>query len=186
MSGIHMTVFVDDKDTNRALQALWWTLSGNSLAKFHKSFTERWLQERASARFMSEGDDASGRWAPLTDSRMDIRENQGYLAWPINEASGDLYDYITKTPGDVTFGANWSAFFFPGNPRNPGERAKLETAQKGRPAGNPMPDGQGGTKPSPSATPARPVAALGAVDMIHTMTALELFIVSGVGEGLAA
>jgi hypothetical protein len=175
---------VDISGPNRLLNALAITLGGSRLMYFHEAVTQEWLRRRASERFASEGDSAvGGSWQQLTDSRNDIREHAGFpREHPINHATGELEDFITKGANQMTYGALWSSFLMPGRTRKKSLVAKMEAAQRGRPAGSPMPDGWGGSKPSPSATPPRPVIGMDEIDRIHLTTALSFWVIDEVGK----
>jgi hypothetical protein len=184
---IHMDILVDKKQVDRAIWALDMALSGQSLVRFHEEFTRKILQERTSSRFDTEGDGAvGGKWAPLSESRQDIRASAGaFPSSPINTETGELRDWIVSNNGRATPNGLGATFSYPGaTPRRVSVKAKYTTAQQGKPPGFPMPDGRGGTKPSPSPTPARPVVGLDAIDTMHVLAALELFIVAEVEKEL--
>jgi len=183
---VNMDIIVEDDEVNKALQALWWAISGASLRRFHVVATSPFLRQRAKERFRSEGDAASGAWAALTDSRNDIREHAGFpAAHPINRASGELENYILSGKDDITWGPGWAAFFLPRNTGSARLLGRMTTAQEGRTGGHmPMGWGMEGTKPSPSATPKRPVVAMDMTDTAHLMAALEIFIAAEVGREL--
>lgn len=182
---VSMDILVDEDEVDAALQALWWAVSGESLRRFHILATSPFLRQRAKERFENEGDSTVGKWEQLTDSRQEIREHAGFpAAHPINHATGQLERYILTGKDDITFGAGWAAFYLPRNTGSPRLLGKMERAQLGAPAGHPMPVGgrSGGTKPSPSATPARPVVGMDMTDLVHLTGALEIFIAGEVGR----
>lgn len=174
-----MEILVNKKEVDQTIAALEEVLLGSSLALFHHVATEQIIRRRAKERFASEGDSASGKWAALQDSTNDIREHAGFpREHPINHRTGGLEDYITKGANQFTHGGDFAAFFSPGR-GSVINRAKLKTAQQGAPVGHYMPFGWGknlGTKPSPSATPPRPVIGLDALDLAHVMAALPVWI----------
>jgi hypothetical protein len=183
---LHMDILVDDHEVKRAVAALEETLTGQHLLLFHQTATEPIIRRRARTRFANEGDSAVGSWAPLRESTEDIREHAGFpRAHPINQREGDLERLITRGANEFTAGGDWAAFFNPGRSMTRKQRDSLRTAQGGRPAGHPMPKGwrpNNGTKPSPSATPPRPVVGLDAVDLAHTMSALQIWVAGEVGK----
>ena len=183
-----MDILVDDHEVQRAIAALDATLQGQHLMLFHQLATEPILRRRARERFATEGDSAvGGPWEALKDSTNDIREHAGFPRnHPINRRMGDLERYITNARNEFTVGGDWAAFFMPGRWGTKKQKAAFRTAQGGSPAGHYMPKGWGlkGTKPSPSATPARPVVGLDSVDLAHTMSALQIWIASEVGKAM--
>lgn len=144
-------------------------LSVRGLATFMGLGVGPWVKERAQDRFASEGDDASGKWAPLKDTTVEIRENGPWGvegAHPINKRTGELEAYITQSSFGITSIPGAAALTYPDKPpKSPAIKQKLSTAQKGR--------------KSPS-TIARPVLALGERDLAQVMTMLA-FHVQGVG-----
>lgn len=182
MIGLHMDILSNEVERNMA--ALEVALSPTSLMKFHELFTSQIIRERMQTRFDTHGDEMSGPWAMLTESRQDIRSHAGhYPDRPINVATGELRSWLEGNRGSNRPSAFGAMYSFPGAlPRRQSVRAKLEAAQKGKPAGFPMPNGMGGTKPSPSPTPARPIVGLDALDLIHVLGALQLFVVAEVAK----
>lgn len=177
-------ILVDKKDVDRHMRAIEDSLRGNSMMLFHQLATQQILRNRARERFAKEGDAVSGRWARLLDSTQDIREHAGYgPAHPINKRTGELENYITNGNNQFTYGADFANFFMPGRGSRTA-RAKLATAQGGRPAGGPMPDGWGGTKPSPSPTVPRPVIGMDAVDLAHVVAAFPIWLGAEVAKRL--
>jgi hypothetical protein len=179
---LDMHILVDKKDVDRTLLALDQVLSGPSMSLFHRVFTEPYLRSRAKARFASNGDAAvGGTWQQLSDSRQDIRQHAGFSADPPNHTTGDLEAWITSGQNTFTVGEQFANFFMPGR-GTVGQREKLRTAQQGKPAGFNMPDGAGGTKPSPSPTPKRPVVGMDSADLVHVLSAMPIWIAGEVAK----
>lgn len=178
MTAIDMHVEVKKKDVDRALAALAFATSPASYALFHQTLTLRWLVERTTHRFTHQGGpEVDGTWAALSDARRDIRSHAALNPEPPNIATSELMGWILSNKGATVKSGVGATFSYPGAmPRRPSVKAKLQTAQKGKPAGFPMPTGSGGTKPSPSPTPPRPILGLDEVDLIHMLGALELWI----------
>lgn len=183
-----MYIIADDTKAQITMDLINKAASGRGLMNFQEAVTQPWMRERARSRFDKEGGaEVGGSWAQLRDSTNDIRENAGFpRAHPINRRTGELEDFITKGANQFTHGGLWAAFFMPGNSRKKSLRAKLTTAQSGGPGQNQawMPDGAGGTKPSPTQTPARPVVGMDAVDAIHLTFALSTYIAGEVAKGM--
>lgn len=136
-------------------------LSPNIGAFLHVT-VDPYLQQRAAARFGSEGDDVVGQWLPLTPATQSIRAGQGYGAdHPINRRTGELEDYIVRSGGSVNVNPAGATLTFPGAPAS-GELAdKVQTAQVGR---------------AFPATPPRPVLGLNDNDLIAVLTATALYV----------
>lgn len=132
------------------------------MATFLGQVIDPYLHSRAEGRFLSEGDDAVGKWVPLSHATQAIRAQQGYgSAHPINHRTGELEDYITGTPGAAHPHALGATLTFPGNPPKGELKTKVETAQRG--------------KTSPQ-TPPRPVLAVNEKDLAFTLGALAAYI----------
>lgn len=80
------------------------------MARFMNTRVVPELRERARGRFAQEGDDASGKWAPLSPATVSIRQagiDSGHFvgitaSHPINVRTGDMEEYITQGSGDIT------------------------------------------------------------------------------------
>lgn len=128
-----LTFEVDSKEVTAMLQRGEMAIGGYSLGMFMKIRVEPYLQGRARDRFRKEGDDVTGRWAPLQESTQNIRESQGFgREHPINRRTGELEDYITNTAGQVVTTSSSATLTLPGSAPT-GELAdKVATAQQGR------------------------------------------------------
>ena len=163
-SGIHIQIIADTSGVMSAFNVLLDKLSHGGMAIWLNHFIYPYLKERAQSRFLNEGDDAAGKWLPLTEATISFRDSGGFGPGPINKRTGELEAFIV--------GANASIFPTPiGTQMNyPGEvpvgilGTKVQTAQMG--------------KDSPS-TPARPVVALGLQDLNWTLQSLALYIQAG-------
>lgn len=113
------------------------------------------IRRRISNRFQIEGDDASGRWAPLRETTARIRARLGYGAQrPINIRTGSLYAHVMSNRTHL------ATLTFPDTSATSGKlREKLATAQKGG-KGKQSKNMIGPTAPAPP----RPVLALSSVD----------------------
>lgn len=138
-------------------------LSPIGLAAFLYGGVQPWLVNRAKERFASEGDDVTGKWAPLQQSTVEIRQSQGFEGpHPINRRTGELERYITESGVDVVAAPGVGTLRFPGrNTTSKSVKQKLSTAQKGR--------------INPSTVP-RPVLGLNEKDLAVVMTQLALHI----------
>lgn len=152
---------------NRGVQAMLANidsaLSPSGLASFLGMAVGPWVKERAADRFQSEGDDVTGKWAPLSDTTIDIREKSGFEgAHPINKRTGELEAYITQGQVGIVAAPAVSTLTFPKNPPTTKSlKQKMETAQRGR------------SNPS---TVARPVLGLGERDLAQVLTMLAFHV----------
>ena len=158
-------VGADMADVYRAFDLLELRLSDLALAGYLRATMEPFLQERAEDRFRMEGDDASGRWLPLSPVTRNIRQTSGFPPdSPINRRTGELEDYITQSPGAVGAAPGGIQLTYPGSTPSGPLYTKVETAQRG--------------KPSPRTQP-RPVLAVGAYDMAFFQLSLVRYIQTG-------
>jgi hypothetical protein len=166
-----LVIYVEDQNAERAMLKLNEILSNESLVAWLEAFVLPMLQKRTSARFGSEGDDASGKWLPLAPATIAIREAGGYGAGPINHRTGELESYISHAEADVTaFGEGVQLSY----PADTGleERLydKLSVAQMGDQARTGRPG-----------TPARPVIAISEFDLRETEISLMTQILTSMG-----
>lgn len=170
---IDFEIVGDRKGVQHMLEVLDTALSPIGLAAFLYGVVGPWVQERAQERFASEGDDVSGKWAPLQETTVRIREDYGFEgSHPINKRTGELEEYITQGGVDVVSAPGAAVLKFPGKePATKGLREKLSTAQRGR--ANPQ-------------TVARPVLGLNERDLAYTVTMLAFHVQGeGVSRGFA-
>lgn len=154
-------------------------LSSEALVEFMTLQVAPFLGERARERFKNEGDDAVGKWAPLSYATQRIRAagaQQGFWqvgpSHPINRRTGELEDYIASGNGyTVPVAAGDVTMTYP-DPTDHGFnmstelKEKVSTAQKG--------------KTYPSTVP-RPVLGLSERDMAYVLERLATHVVgSGV------
>lgn len=163
---IDFEIVGNERGVQQMLNRIDSSLSPVGLAAFLHGAVAPWVQERAADRFAAEGDDVSGKWAPLQQSTIEIRENEGFGgAHPINRRTGELEEYITQGQVGVVSSPGLAVMTYPKNPPNTiGLRKKMETAQKG--------------KFSPH-TVARPVLGLNERDLGAVLTMLAFFVKNG-------
>lgn len=177
MSGFDITFGIEAGEVEEALDRLQSAFSNVSMVKFMRGAVQPHLHERATQRFESEGDSASGKWKPLTDYTNKDRQKQGFsAAHPINVRTGQLRDFITNQDGDIsqTGIAGTMRLDMPGGTSDDELLSKLETAQLGR---DPNPN------PKFNPVPARPVMALDRLDLDFVMTELFVHVFSVVKTG---
>lgn len=140
-------------------------LSPASISMFMEREEHAWFRERMNNRFMSEGDDASGNWLPLSPATEAIRDSQGYgAAHPINRRTGELQGFVTDSHA-VSVQGDTVVLTIPGEDPSGELGDKLATAQQGRGFG-------GCTAPSTPHTVPRPVLAMNEVDLEASMVLL--------------
>lgn len=156
----------NERGVQNMLEQLDSALSPVGLAAFLHGSVEPWIQQRAANRFANEGDDVSGKWAPLAEATIEIREHAGFGgSHPINKRTGELEEYITQGSFDIQALPTMATLKYPKDPPKSGHlREKVKTAQKG--------------KASPS-TVARPVLGMNERDLTHVLTTLAFFIQRG-------
>lgn len=164
---IEFDIIGNERGVQRMLQVIDSALSPVGLASFLYGVGE-WVQERAQDRFAAEGDDVTGGWAPLRPATTEIRELAGWGAeHPINRRTGELEAYITQSDIGVTVAPGMGVMRYPNTePKSPGLRTKVKTAQQGR------------ARPK---TVARPVLGLNEKDLGVVITMLA-FHVQGYGK----
>lgn len=164
--GIAIEIAGNNEGVEQMLLALDTALNPEAIALFLGAEVGPWLEQRARARFANEGDDAVGKWAPLKQSTVDIRQSQGYGAGPINYRTGELEEFITGS-GNSVIPTPWGAeLTFPGASPIGEMEEKVSTAQQG--------------KGYPSTVP-RPVLGLSETDLVFVLTALA-FHIEGTGR----
>jgi hypothetical protein len=162
-----LDITIDTADLEATLTRMETSLSPVGLSIFLIGGVLPWVKERAEMRFASEGDEVSGRWAPLETSTQEFRANGPWgvgSSHPINRRSGDLEEYITKSNSSIVTGGDSAIMYYPDTAPTGPLKEKVETAQGGK------------AKPK---TPARPVLGLGANDLLYTMEALQFYVEHG-------
>jgi hypothetical protein len=163
--GAKIGFYVDTHHVEELLIRLDTALSPISLAVWLTDEPVMWLKGRAERRFALEGDDASGRWAPLKAATQSFRRAAGYgAAHPINVRTHELENYITGStnlPHGVPTGFG-AVLNYPGGSPNRRLKKKIETAQIGQ-------------NERPRTVP-RPVLAVDEIDLGQLLTSLSVFI----------
>ena len=154
-------IYGNDAGVQRMLEAVDTALNPVAISGFLSEVIDPYLRKEARSRFNTEGDNASGKWAPLADSTQAIRDSMGYGAsHPINRREDELYNYVVNTPGGVQTNPLGATLMFPKNYPGGDLGEKLSAAQTG---------GVGGSGRS---FPARKVYALGQDDLYFVLLAL--------------
>lgn len=138
---VRLDIDVDDSRVELMFARLDTVLSAPGIAAMLAGPVDEYIQLKAKQRFANEGDDAVGKWAPLSPATQAIRSQQGYGAsHPINRRTGELERYITETPGQATpipgVGAILDA---PGHGATGALKKKVTGAQKGEKTAPPRP-----------------------------------------------
>jgi hypothetical protein len=161
---IAIDIFGDTKGVDVLLDRLMVTLSPEGLAAFLGSTVEPYFRKRAAIRFRDEGDDVSGKWAPLLESTKEIRTQAGYGEGPINRRTGELEAFIEDSQSDVRVTPLGSILTMPGDTPTGELAEKVKTAQQG--------------KDNPRTVP-RPVLGMNEVDLAFVLEGLSFFIQDG-------
>lgn len=138
-----------------------------SLMRFLEVRIKPYLKERVDKRFKNEGDDVSGKWAPLAVPTRNIREWGNPQLWdvgpdhPINQRTHEMYNYLVNgTWQTMPIGATGVVLTSPKDQQNKREmRDKLRRAQRGD-----------------TRTPARPVLGLNEADLTFFLAQLAFHI----------
>lgn len=125
-------------------------MSPASIAGFLKNFVVNYFQQQAEQRFAMEGDEATGKWAPLKQSTVEIRTSKGFGAGPINVRTGELKDFVTTNEGSIGIDVGATLEWPTGLPEGTDLMYKYRTAQTGTSSGR---------------VPARPVVGMSFRDM---------------------
>lgn len=178
-----VVIEVDDTQVQQVLYRLELATSVVGQREWATTQIDPWMQARAASRFSAEGDDASGKWLPLTAFTREWRQMQGYPpAHPINERSGAFRDMMTGVTGDFMPANSVSGdYYWPGVALAYDSHftAKLKVAQQGA--------RQGENKMLPnSVTPARPVVAINSVDVLGLLLSFHDYIEAFVGDTAAS
>jgi hypothetical protein len=160
---INFEIIGNERGVQAMLDSIDSALSPVGLAAFLHGAVGPWVKERAADRFASEGDDVTGRWEPLAETTVEIREGYGFEgAHPINKRTGELEEYITEGAIGITVTPGVGVMKYPENPPSTKSlKTKLSTAQQGR------------THPK---TVARPVLGLNERDLAQVMTMLAFHV----------
>lgn len=165
------TVIVDiqAKSVEDVMLLLGRKLASPALGGWMREGVEPILQKRATDRFGREGDDASGRWAQLSDATVEIRAGLGFGgAHPINLRTGELENLITQGNGTIEAGEDSVTLTYPGNDQVNGElEDKIRHAQLG------------GISDAGNTYPARPVLAVSSTDLGQVEISLIEYIFGG-------
>lgn len=162
IQGISVETEVDAREVwlllERANHALSWVNIGQAV----RGPVVQYLQERVEDRFAQQGDDASGKWAPLTEATQRIRASKGYTpAGPINIRTGEMYNWLLNANGELVGGVVGEGgdllLMWPGDYPSGELGDKLAHAQEGDPDTRTVP---------------RPVVAADGTDMATVLTIL--------------
>lgn len=169
-----INIIGDDRGVQAVLNSLDSALSPVGVAAFLGGTVQPYLQQRAEARFRGEGDDVVGKWQALASATQYIRATQGYgAAHPINRRTGELEEYITGSPSQITIHAFGATLTHPGKKPLGELKEKVQVAQMGRP------DNQGPDKPR---TVPRRVLGMNERDLGFVLSALAIYIETGVKQ----
>lgn len=135
------------------------------MVKFLGEEVALYIKQRAARRFQNEGDDVSGKWAPLLPVTQYIRSTSEGLDvgpdHPINKRTGELEAWVTKSSFVVSEASGGAVLQYPSKKPQGELEEKVITAQQGKS----YPD-----------TVARPVLGVNQTDMLFVLTQLAFFI----------
>lgn len=158
-------VTVDTFDVEFMLNRLDTATSPAGLATFLTGVVAPYIKERAERRFSQEGDDASGKWAPLRPATQEIRSRGPWpveASSPINVRTTELERYVTQSDALATPHALGATLKYPGKKTTKKTIVeKMRTAQLGR------------SKPR---TVARPVLTVNETDLAYVTQQLVFYV----------
>ena len=153
---------IDERDVESKLWALDTALNPIAIAGFLGAQVDPYIRTRARQRFRDEGDDVTGKWAPLQEATWNWRMNNGYPPeHPINRRTGELEEYVTQSRSDLNYHTVGAVLKMPGDPPSGELKDKVTTAQSGRADPNTQP---------------RPVIGMNERDLTAVMTMLFLYV----------
>lgn len=139
-------------------------LSSVGLSLFLKTVVDPFVRNRIEQRFISEGDDVSGKWHPLTAATALIRTQKGFPPdHPINVRTGLMRQFLVGTPGDVRASGPLVTLTHPPPTADGLMTQKISTAQAGK------------SRPQ---TPARPVMGLNTNDALFITSELTAYLIA--------
>jgi hypothetical protein len=132
----------DKAQIDAMIKSITKVLSFAGISEFLETRAQPYLAQRARLRFANEGDDASGKWRPLSEVTERWREwcaaKYGLAITgptPINVRTGALYRWVTETYAVKPFGSaakdNTVELTLPGKISDPWLAVKLRHAQQG-------------------------------------------------------
>ena len=119
----------------KRITALQDAISPEAIAQHHAATTAGFLKNRVLSRFESEGDEVSGKWAPLSDYTVQDRVQKGFPpTHPILRRTGALRKWVMDSPSATT----GETFMWPSKlpPNNSHIMFAYWGAQVGNPGGN--------------------------------------------------
>lgn len=154
------SITVESSDVESRLGRIADFLGVDMMGEFLGVNLTQYVQGRAEARFSTEGDDVTGPWLPLNPATVEIREGLGYPGdHPINNRTGDLENYITKSQSQMSATGGSVIMTYPGAAPSGELLDKVQTAQSGK--GDPN-------------TPPRPVLGFNEADLIYVLSEIAL------------
>lgn len=157
--GINLQIIGEDQGVRKMLTATLEAVDPAHMLLFMGGMVTPYIEARIASRFSNEGDDVSGKWAPLKETTQHIRETEGYGPdHPINVRSGAMKEWLLSNPPDLTTNGLEAIMAFPGGNPSQSVENKLETAQRG--------------SSNPETVP-RPVLGLNSADAAFVLMALS-------------
>lgn len=152
---IDVQIVGDSRTVENALRGMEEAFDDRNMAfVFLGGMVDPYLRERIERRFAGEGDDVVGQWAPLAQSTIQMRQDQGFGgAHPINERTGVMKRHLLDAPPDTVPHSLGATMWSPGRAVSASTGRKIRTAQSG------------GTTPEGRFVPPRPVLGVGVQDL---------------------
>lgn len=148
------------------------TMTSESLADFMGKVIYPYLRDQSLDRFESEGDETTGKWAPLSDASERWRRWDGVGGDDLNKRTGKLEEFIRQAVPTIIRGSDSAILQYPGGlPGDKNTAQKYRVAQQGQAAGV--------DKRRKPKTPPRPIVAVGVEEFAVVSSRLEKFIMTG-------
>jgi hypothetical protein len=165
------TIYVDSTTVDSLLAMAKFSVSPAMLSVFLAQRVQPYLAQRIESRFAANGDSASGKWLPLSETSLRIRHEMGQMDDnAINDRTGAMKDHLTSQFAIV--GGVVTELRVPGNPGDDLMSTKIETAQFG---------GTGSFNGATTHTPPRPVLAVDATDTAAVVGLLQTHVMDVIG-----
>lgn len=173
---VDIEIFGDSRAVDNMLRSLYNAFGDEMIAtEFLEAAVDPLLRKSIEERFASEGDAASGPWAPLAEATVARREAAGFPgAHPINVRTGAMKRHLVDDPPKIVPHSLGATMWSPGSPGDAQMQSKVRTAQ------------MGGVTPEGSSVPARPVLLVGPNDLEAIMVALAGYLGKAVEAGGAS
>lgn len=156
-------VSVDSRDARQKLDQLADSLTPTVFSRFFEGEIENYFQMRMAQRFLRGGDDASGKWAPLSDETLRTKSDKSQSVL-INVASTEMREFLMSGTFDARGNGGDVEFVYPRETPSSEVDLRINVAETGR-QGKQSRNARGQFGKKRSSQPARPVLAVTTTDL---------------------